>query len=173
VNAFTSESQEWQRFDRETTPAGGHIRHNYSAFVPSRSPDNPAPLVVAASLVAVEGGLLLMYALMELGSLTSGRLTMGLTTAAFFAAYGAGLVVCTWQLTRGQSWARSPIMLAQLIQLGVAWSFVGGRTTWVAVALAVVAVVVIAGILHPASLEALSDEPADAERGDRDSGDPA
>ncbi len=134
-----------------------------------RPADNPAPLVVAASLVAVEGGLLLMYALMELGSLTSGRLTMGLTTAAFFGAYGAGLVVCTWQVTRGHAWARSPIVLAQLIQLGVAWSFVGGRTTWVAVGLAVLALVVIAGILHPASLEALSDEPraADPEGPDR------
>lgn len=119
--------------------------------------------MVATSLVAVEGGLLLLYALMELGSLTSGRLTMGLTTAAFLGAYGAGLVVCTWQLTRGRSWARSPVMLAQLIQLGVAWSFVGGRTTWVAAGLAVLALVVIAGVLHPASLEALSDEPPAAD----------
>ena len=121
----------------------------------ARIPERPAPLVVAASLVAVEGALLLLYAVAELVSLTSGRLTMGLTTALFFAAYGAGLVVCAWQLTRGQSWARSPVVLAQLIQLGVAWSFRGGSTTWVAISLAVVALVVLAGVLHPASVEAL------------------
>lgn len=123
----------------------------------SRRQDNPAPLVVAASLVAVEGGLLLMYALMEMGSLSSERLVMGLTTAAFFAVYGSGLLVCTWQLTGGHSWARSPIVLAQLIQLGVAWSFRGGDTTWVAITLAVVALVVLAGVLHPASIDALDD----------------
>lgn len=115
--------------------------------------------MVAASLVAVEGVLLVMYAVLELASLTSGRLTMGLTTAAFFAVYGAGLLLCAWLVLRGQSWARSPIMLAQLIQLGVAWSFLGGRTTWVAVSLAMVALIVIAGVLHPASIDALSDEP--------------
>ena len=121
----------------------------------ARVQDNPAPLVVAASLVAVEGGMLLMYAAMELGSLSSQRLTMGLTTAVFFAAYGGALLYCTWQLTRGHSWARSPVVLAQLIQLGVAWSFRGGETTWVAVSLAVVAVIVLAGVLHPASVDAL------------------
>ncbi len=121
----------------------------------TRRQDNPPPLVVAASLVAVEGGLLLMYALLEMGSLSSDRLVMGVTTSAFFAVYGAGLLVFTWQLTGGHSWARSPIVLAQLIQLGVAWSFLGGHTTWVAICLAVVAVIVIAGVMHPASVEAL------------------
>ena len=38
-----------------------------------------------------------------------------------------------------ESWARSPVVLAQLLQLGVAWSFRQEPTTWVAVALAVVA----------------------------------
>lgn len=115
--------------------------------------------MVAASLVAVEGGLLVMYALLELGSLASGRLTMGFSTALFFAAYGVGLLVCTWFLTRGHSWARSPIVLAQLIQAGLAWSFRGGDTTWVAIALAAVALIVLVGVLHPQSLAALDDNP--------------
>src|SRR5687767_13725588 len=121
----------------------------------TRRQDNPAPLVVAASLVAVEGGLLLTYALLEISSLSTERLTMGLTTAVFFAVYGAGLLVCPWQLTRGRPCTRSPIVLAQLILLGVAWSFRGGDTTWVAVCLTVVAVIVLAGVMLPASVEAL------------------
>jgi hypothetical protein len=125
-------------------------------------PDTPAPLVVAASLVAVEGGLLLLLSVLELGSLSSGRVAMGVTTTAFFVVYGAGLVCCAWAVSRGRSWARSPIVLSQLIQLGVAWSFRGGSTTLVAVALAVVALVVVAGVLHPASIEALSEDPADS-----------
>ena len=131
----------------------------------ARRPDeNPAPLTTAASLVAVEGAMMVLLALLELGSLDSDRLTMGLTTAVFFAAYGGGLLFGAWQLTRRASWARSPVVLAQLIQLGVAWNFRGGDTTWLAVALAVVALVVIAGVMHPASIDALGDRPVPDER---------
>ena len=124
-------------------------------------PTNPPPLTVAASLVAVEGLVLVLLALLEVGTLSLGRLTMGLTTALFFAVYGAGLLLCAWQLTRRASWARSPVVLAQLIQLGIAWSFRSGGTTWLAVVLAVVALVAAAGVLHPDSIDALADDPRD------------
>lgn len=103
--------------------------------------------------------MLLLLALLELGTLSTARLVMGLTTAVFFVLYGAGLLLCAWQLTRRASWARSPVVLAQLIQLGIAWSFRGGGTTWLAVVLAVAALVVCAGVLHPDSIDALSDDP--------------
>jgi hypothetical protein len=122
------------------------------------SANRPAPLIVAASLVAVEGLLLLVLAVLELASLDSDRVAMGATTSIFFVAYGAGLLFCAWSLLAGQSWARSPVVLTQLIGLGVAWSFRGGDTTSVAVAIAVVAVVVLLGIFHPASLAALADD---------------
>ncbi|MCW3005218.1 MAG: hypothetical protein JWQ20_4516 [Conexibacter sp.] len=115
--------------------------------------------MAAASLVAVEGILLLAYAVLEAASVDSGRVAMGLTTSVFFAIYGAGLLACAWAVHRGHSWARSPIVLAQLIQLGVAWSFRGGDTTLAAVAIAVVAVLVLLGLVHPASVEALADDP--------------
>jgi len=122
-----------------------------------RGSANPAPLVVAASLVAVEGLLLLGYAVLEIANVSSDRVAVGVTTSLFFAAYGALLLGAAWAITHGGSWARSPIVLAQLIQLGVAWSFRGGDTTAAAVALALVAVVVLLGILSPSSIEALAD----------------
>lgn len=125
----------------------------------SSTHDNPAPLVVAASLAAIQGGILLVFSVLELAHVSGDRLTMGVTTAVFFAIYGAALCGCAWAVTRGRVWARSPLVLAQLIQLGLAWSFRGGETTWVAVSLAVVAIVVLLGLLHPASLEALQDDP--------------
>ena len=48
--------------------------------------------------------------------------------------------------------------MAQLIQLGVAWDYWGGGTTWVSVLLGVVALIVLAGLLHPQSIDALNDE---------------
>jgi hypothetical protein len=125
-------------------------------------PPAPAPLVTAASLAALEGLLIVLLAVLELFSLTGGRLTMGLTTALFFAAYGVGLAWCAWAITRRHTWARGPILLAQLIQLGVAWSFRDSPTTVLAVGIAVVAGVVLAGMLHPSTLAAL-EEPAGRE----------
>jgi hypothetical protein len=122
--------------------------------------DAPAPLVVAASLAALEGLVIGVLGLAELVSLSSGRITMGLTTAAFFAAYGALLVFCGWQLTRCAPWARAPVLLAQLIQLGLAWGFRDGGTLPVAIGLAVVSAVVLAGLFHPASMKALDRDPS-------------
>ena len=117
--------------------------------------DAPAPLVVAASLAVVEGVVIGVYGLLELFSVSPGRVTMGVTTAVFFGAYGALLVFCGWQLTRRAAWARGPVLLAQLIQLGLAWNFRDGDTLPVAIGLALVAVVVLAGLFHPASMRAL------------------
>lgn len=118
----------------------------------------PAPLTVAASVVAVEGALLVMLGILEMFALSSARVTMGVTTAAFFVAYGGALVFCAWGVSRLRQWGRSPIVLGQLIQLGVGWNFRGGDTAPLAVALVIVAVIVLAGILHPASTRALVDQ---------------
>ncbi|WP_344156720.1 hypothetical protein [Nocardioides koreensis] len=126
-----------------------------------QSTATPAPLVVAASLVAIEGLLMIVLAVLELASLSSERVSLGLTTAGFFVVYGVGLALCAWALSRCRSWARSPVVLAQLIWLGMAWSLRGGDGPWASVALAVVAVVVLAGVLHPASIDALSDRPSE------------
>jgi hypothetical protein len=126
-----------------------------------RPAGNPAPLLVAASLVAVEGLLLLGYSVLELASTNADRVAVAATTSIFFLVYGAGLVLCAWGLTRRHSWARSPVVLAQLIQLGVAWSFWGGETTAVAVTVGAVAVIALVGVFHPASLAALNPEQQD------------
>lgn len=118
----------------------------------------PAPLLVAASLVAVEAVVLVLQGFAEVVALSGERITMGLSTALFFLVYGAGLAFCAWTITRPRSWARAPIVVAQLIQLAVAWSFRGGSTTPVAIALALVGVIVLAGIFHPASMRALDDD---------------
>jgi hypothetical protein len=111
--------------------------------------------VVAAGLVLVEGLLTAIYGLGELVHLDGDRLAMGLTTAAFFLAYGIGLGCCAWGLQRVHTWARGPVLLAQLIWLGLAWNFRHGETRLIAVLLAVPAVITLVGMLHPQSIDAL------------------
>ncbi len=118
----------------------------------------PPPLTVAASLVAVEAVLFVILSVAELLDLESSKAVMGATTAVFFLVYGAGLALCAWAIWRLRSWGRAPIVVAQLIQLLVAWSFWGGETTWVAIGAGVVAAIVLAGIFHPQSLDALADQ---------------
>lgn len=118
----------------------------------------PVPLVVAGSLVVVEALLLTVQGLTELVALSGQRMVMGVSTALFFLLYGAGLAFCAWALIRRRSWARAPVVVAQLIQLAVAWSFRGGSTTPVAITLALVGVLVLAGVFHPAATDALADD---------------
>jgi len=115
----------------------------------------PAPLLTAAGLTLVEGLLTVMYGIGEAVHITSERLAMGVSTAAFFVAYGAAMILCAWGLRRLRSWARGPVLLAQLILLGLAWNFRQGDTWPVAIGLAVPAAIVLVGMLVPSSIEAL------------------
>ena len=123
---------------------------------PHRPGPVPPPLQVAAALTGLEAFALVLQGVSLLPALEGQRLAMGMTTVAFFLLYGGGLAWCAWQLRRCRSWARSPVVFAQLIQLGVASSFWGGPTTYVAVTMGLTALVVLAGIFHPQSLRALS-----------------
>ncbi len=118
-----------------------------------RPPAAPPPLTVAASLVAIQGLVLLALAVVEVADLEGGRRAMGLSTAGFFVAYGALLLVAAWGLRRLASWSRGPALITQLIWLGLAWNV--REHVVAAVVLAVVALVVLAGVLHPDSIDAL------------------
>lgn len=107
-----------------------------------------------------QGAVLATYAVLEAWSVTGERLAMGVGTTLFFALVAMALVGCSWALLRRNSWGRSPLVLGQLIALGLAWSFRGGSTTWVAVVLAGIAIGVLVGVLHPASLRWLEHDEA-------------
>jgi hypothetical protein len=124
---------------------------------PAAHTSRPSTVTVAVVLVATEALTLIVLALLELTSLHLGRLTMGVTTAVFFLGYAAALLLCAYGLLRLVSWARSPIVLAQLIQLGLAWNW--RDTPAVAVPLAVAALGILGAIFAPASIAAL--EPDD------------
>ena len=115
----------------------------------------PLPLRVAAAMVALEGAFAVVFGLVEAVVTSSERAVMGVTTALFFVAFGAGLVLCAWGLLGVRTWARGPVLLAQLMSLGLAWNFRGGETWWISVVLAVPAAVGLVGMLHPRTVEAL------------------
>ena len=175
MNAFTSATSRVARVGRSHNPSGssGSVAFVtvappvYAGRVPSTDPatasggDSPTAfrpgwaLRVACWLVILEGVSLVILGGLELINLSAGRLVMGVTTTIFFLAYGIGLMLAARALLIGENWARGLTVFAQLVQLGVAWSFRGGSTDLVALVLALVALTVIAGLFHPASLRAL------------------
>ena len=115
--------------------------------------DRPAPLAVAASLAALEGVALLLLAALETASIDSDRVSLGVSTAVFFAVVGGAVLTCAWGLFRLQSWARGPVLLMQLIALGLAWNV---KDAWmVSLVLVAAALVTLAGMLHPDTMRAL------------------
>ena len=117
----------------------------------------PPPLVVAASLAGLEGLLVLGYGVLEAASVHADRAAMGVTTAVFFVLLGGAVLDCAWLVAHGRAGARSPIIVVQVMLLGLAWDLRGGASTWVAVGLGLVAAVVLVGLLHPASMAAFTD----------------
>ena len=119
----------------------------------------PRPLKLASAVVAGEGLVVAVLGIVEAITISDDRLTLGLTTAAFLLLYGGALLLVARGLFRTSTWSRGPAVFAQLIQLGVAWSFWGGSTTAVSVVLGIAAVVVLVALFQKVSMEALVDDP--------------
>ena len=103
--------------------------------------------------------MLIVLGIAEAFTIHSNRLVLGVTTTLFFVAYGAGLGLVARGLSRASTWSRGPAVFTQLIQLLVAYSFWGGSTEAVAIALAVAAVGVLIAVFQKSSTEALADDP--------------
>ena len=125
---------------------------------PGRRVVVPPPLTVAVSVAALEAALLVLQGLALISAVEGERFALGATSVAFFLLYGGFLGYCAWQVYRLHSWARSPLVLAQLIQILVGASFWGGATKIIAIVAVVLGVLALAGIFHPASLAALEND---------------
>jgi hypothetical protein len=114
-----------------------------------------AAMRAAAVVVGLEALTLVGFGVAEIFAIDSDRVALGVTNIVFFLLYGGLLVWCARALLAGRSWSRSPIVLTQLIQLGVAWSFAGGDTQWVSAVLALPALAVLAVMLSPSTTSVL------------------
>ena len=117
--------------------------------------DAPASLKVASALVLVQAVVLGGYGVAVLLHLTQKHLTVNLSSGGFFLIAAVGLGWSAWSVRRAHSWARGPVLIAQLISLGLAWNFKDGGTWPASVGLAVPAVAVLVAMLRPESLAAL------------------
>jgi hypothetical protein len=127
----------------------------------SRSDRRPLTIVVAAVLLALEALIALGYAALEIGQVRMSRAVVGVGVTILMACFGAFLLFVARSVFRGKRWSRGPAVATQLILLPLALSFSGGGTTWISVLLAVLAVTVLVGVLHPRSTAVFVGPPAD------------
>jgi len=114
------------------------------------------PLSVAASVVALEALIYGVFAVTEFSVTDPDNPAVGITTGIFFVVFAGFLGFCGLALYRLRSWARAPVVMTQIIQIPVAISFWGGGwTTTVSIVALVLSGIVLAGVFHPDSLEAL------------------
>ena len=111
----------------------------------------PPTIVVAAVVLALEALMALAYAALEVGQVRMSRAVVGVGVTILMACFGLFLLFVARSVFRGKRWSRGPAVATQLILLPLALSFVGGRTTWVAVVLAALAIGVLVAVLHPRS----------------------
>jgi hypothetical protein len=114
-------------------------------------------LSTAAAIVGLEGLTFAVLAVLELFSLSSQRIGLGIGATLFLVVIAAGLLWAAWRVTEGDAWARSPLIFFQLIQLGLAWNF-RGDPAWISVVIAVPAVAVLGCLLAPPVTRALQDD---------------
>jgi hypothetical protein len=111
----------------------------------------PATIVVAAALLAIEALGALVYAVLEVGQIRMSRAVVGVGVTILMGGFGLVLLLIARGVFLGRRWSRGPAVATQLILLPLAWSFVGGSTTWVAAVMAALAITVLVGLLHPRS----------------------
>jgi hypothetical protein len=111
----------------------------------------PPTILVAAVLLALEALIALVYAVLEVKQVQQSRAVVGVGVTILMTLFGLVLLLVARGVFLGRRWSRGPAVATQLILLPLAWSFVGGSTTWVAVVLALMAIGVLVGLLHPRS----------------------
>jgi hypothetical protein len=107
--------------------------------------------------VSVEALIFAVLAVLELLNVSSERVGLGVGVTLFLVVIAGGLLFAAWRIAHGDAWARSPLVFAQLLQLGLAWNF-RGDASWVAPTIAVPAVVVLACLLAPPVTRHLTEE---------------
>ncbi|KQY48230.1 hypothetical protein [Cellulomonas sp. Root137] len=113
----------------------------------------PVPLLVVCLLLTLEAAAFLGLGVAWTVDVVRGTATMP-AASLFLAAFGAGiallLLLAARGLWRGRRWARSPVIMWQILLVVLAIGWLGAEPTAWAVVVLVVAVGIGVGLLLPA-----------------------
>lgn len=110
--------------------------------------------MIAATIVLVEALVYLVLAVLGGLDASRDRAGTGVGVALVLAAYGVFQGWAAWRVSRGDAWARSPLVVTQLVQLVIAFNL-DGVPPAVTVAMGAAAVLTLACLLAPPVTRAL------------------
>ena len=126
---------------------------------------SPTPVRQAAALVALEGAVGLLAAVVYLLSGFGGSDDPGMNkfgTAAWFAIIGGAVLAAAWALWTGRRWGRGVAVFAQLLLLPVSWYIAVGSHQWLyGIPVGIVALVVLALLFSPSAVQWLGSQDSD------------
>jgi hypothetical protein len=111
-------------------------------------------LLVAAAIVLVEALAYVVLAVLDVLDLSRDRVGTGIGAGLVLLAYGLSQAWAAWRVTHGDSWARSPLVVTQAIQLLIAWNL-RDTSPWLSALLVVASVTALACLLAPPVTRAL------------------
>ena len=114
-------------------------------------------LLVAVTFVAIEALAYLVLAVLAVTDYSGDEALTGAGIALFLALYGLAQLFAGWKLLAWHKWARGPLMFTQLVQLGLAWGLRGSNEPWLAILMAVGAVIALGCLVAPVVTRALLD----------------
>jgi hypothetical protein len=112
-------------------------------------------LLIAAVVVWAESLAFGVLVVLDAADISGSRVGFGIGAGVLLAVYGAGQAWAAWRVTRGDAWARSPLVVTQLIQLLLAWNLRTSDAKWLAALMAIAAVVALGSLLAPPVTRAL------------------
>lgn len=111
-------------------------------------------LLVAAAIVVAEALTCVALAAIGLIDLGDDSVGTGIGVALILTVYGGFQAWAVWRVTQGEQWARSPLVVTQIIQLIIAFNL-ADVPAWIAVLVGASAVVTLACLLAPPVTRAL------------------
>lgn len=116
-------------------------------------------LLVAAVIVLAEALTCVALAVLGIVELDGDNVGTAIGVSLILAVYGGFQAWAAWRVTQGEQWARSPLVVTQVIQLIIAFNL-ADVPAWIPVLLGASAVVTLACLLAPPVTRALgSDQP--------------
>lgn len=103
--------------------------------------------VTVGALVALEAAAYLVLVVLDVTDMATSRLAIGLGVGILLLGYAGLHLWAAWRLQSFDEHARGPIVVLQLIQLGIAWNL--REVASLSLILVVVALAVLALVLHP------------------------
>jgi len=116
-------------------------------------------LLLAAAIVLAEAATCVVLAVLGATDLDGDSIGTGIGVSAILAVYGGFQAWAAWRVTLGELWARSPLVVTQIIQLIIAFNL-ADIPGWIPVLVGAAAVVALACLLAPPVTQALGgDQP--------------